>query len=144
MAAPLDTSIGHLLRFLREQAGKTFSTDDLLQALREQGPIAWDYPFWPLRRPGYLEHVLQDLTELGLVQPTEAEGRWRAAAAGGWPPAGDGGGDGGGGDRGGNAPDGGDGPGRGLREVLSHPYLLSYSSEDFDAALSNALTRIER
>ena len=130
MAAPLDTSIGHLLRFCENKRARRSAQDDLLRPFASKDPLLGT-TCSALRRPGYLEHVPQDLTELGLVQPTEAEGRWRAAAAGGWWQA----------TAaamavvviGGNAPDGGDGPGRALREVLSHPYLLSYSSEDFDA-----------
>ena len=67
MAAPLDTSIGHCFGSC-EQAGKTFRTDDLLQALREQDPLLGTTVLAYAAQAA--EHVLQGLTELGLVQPT--------------------------------------------------------------------------
>lgn len=118
---------GMVMAFLLRQGEAPFSFEDFRAALEDAGVL----------EPAALaDRMLGDLIDRGQLR--HANGRFHSRL----PSAFGGGGGGGGGD--GNTPEGEGDPGRGLREVLSHPYLLSYSTEDFDAALSNALTRIER
>lgn len=121
---------GAVMDFLLRQGERPFTFEDFQSALEEAGVLE------PARMA---DMMLSDLSRRGQVR-FEAGRLWsqlpRAFGTGG------GGGGGGGGD--GNTPDGDGDPARGLREVLSHPYLLSYAAEDFDTALSDALTRIAR
>jgi hypothetical protein len=122
---------GVVMAFLLRQGDQPFSTYDLQRTLEEAGAT---------NAAQLAQSMLRDLVDRGLLvrnQSGHYESRLPRAFGGGGGRGGDGGGNG-------NTPEGEGDPARGLREVLSHPYLLSYAAEDFDAALSNALTRIER
>lgn len=124
---------GVVMGFLLRQGDRPFRFNDFRDALEEAGAAD--------QAPRLADQVLGDLIRRGLLVRTRSD-RYESQLPRAFGGGNGGGGQGGGGD--GNTPEGDGDPARGLREVLSHPYLLSYAAEDFDAALSNALTRIER